>query len=422
MDGREEIRRRLTAFDDELGRLLQSEFPYEDAKDAFQRLRDRTRSRLLNEHRMGASPNATGVAELRVEVLQFLHFALKAAGRVLRATNVRNPLELQRPLRRLAETLIRPSCDQDLRGLLLASEWTYAPHSVSSDPALRGFVVIGLPAHESSNALLIPLAGHELGHTLLRWSKIPQSLTPMMEKHLDAVLRKGQEPTSGVVAKVSIGEKKEPNRLAAVSVATRYVTELFCDLIGVGMFGSAYLRSFAYLFAPGGRVDRSDSHPATASRVRQISKAAQSWGIPVPSDFVGRFADSPESGDITPLDPGWTRIVDDAIDAALDDIRDAAKAALDRAGISPPSDHSIENVRKRFRIGVPIERAGSLASILVAAWDANDAPERELPPALPDAQRSVFLNDLALKSIEILDYEQTLAEARARREKYAIRA
>ena len=53
--------------------------------------------------------------------------------------------------------------------LILSSEWDYSPFMYDQITDLPSFVFIGLPACESANPLLLPLAGHELGHSV--WVK-----------------------------------------------------------------------------------------------------------------------------------------------------------------------------------------------------------------------------------------------------------
>jgi hypothetical protein len=103
--------------------------------------------------------------------LNALFVAMPLAGFLVRSTNVRNAFELYRPLLRLARDLLEPTVTPDQRRtrLVLSSEWEYSPLSYSELPDLPGVVLIGLPAPESSNPLLVPLAGHELGHSP-RWT------------------------------------------------------------------------------------------------------------------------------------------------------------------------------------------------------------------------------------------------------------
>src|SRR4051812_25114337 len=46
---------------------------------------------------------------------------------------------------------------------------------------LPNFVLIGLPASESDNPLIIPLAGHELGHSVWKIYDLSRRFTPAIE-------------------------------------------------------------------------------------------------------------------------------------------------------------------------------------------------------------------------------------------------
>jgi len=56
--------------------------------------------------------------------------------------------------------------------LIVSSEWEFSPFVYRSITGFPGFVLIGLPATESSNPLVIPLAGHELGHSVWERNKL----------------------------------------------------------------------------------------------------------------------------------------------------------------------------------------------------------------------------------------------------------
>ena len=88
---------------------------------------------------------------------------LPVLGFVLRSTNVRTAFEIHGPLLRLTREFL----GADTR-LLVSSEWEYSPYTYSPLPDFADFVLIGFPASESANPLVVPLAGHELGHSL--WS------------------------------------------------------------------------------------------------------------------------------------------------------------------------------------------------------------------------------------------------------------
>ena len=93
------------------------------------------------------------------ESLKQLFRILPLLGFIVRSTSVRNSFEVFWPLLRLARQVLQTDAK-----LILSSEWLYSPfYRPSAD--LSDYVLLGFPASESSNPLLVPLAGHELGHT-----------------------------------------------------------------------------------------------------------------------------------------------------------------------------------------------------------------------------------------------------------------
>jgi len=101
---------------------------------------------------------------INVKILQ----VLPILGFILRSTNVRNAFELIEPLQVPADATM-----QGKPRLILSSEWDYIPFAYpQSLEDLKSYVLIGLPASEAASALLVPIAGHELGRVLInpaRW-------------------------------------------------------------------------------------------------------------------------------------------------------------------------------------------------------------------------------------------------------------
>jgi hypothetical protein len=51
--------------------------------------------------------------------------------------------------------------------VVISSEWDFSPLTYSLNVSvLPNFLLIGMPVPESGNALILPLAGHELGHSV----------------------------------------------------------------------------------------------------------------------------------------------------------------------------------------------------------------------------------------------------------------
>src|SRR3546814_10308475 len=76
------------------------------------------------------------------------------------------------PIKRLVETAVSP----DAR-LIMSSEWKFVPFTFPMTlDWLPGFALVGGPAPESDNVLIVPLAGHEIGHSAWRSKQLKDQL------------------------------------------------------------------------------------------------------------------------------------------------------------------------------------------------------------------------------------------------------
>ena len=121
---------------------------------------------------------------------------------------------------------------------------------------MPGYVLLGLPASESGNPLLIPLAGHELGHTT--WQR--KSLREKYGKQIQASIldnakkqksRYDEFFTGGLDLPLIVG-----NLDPAIQCSLRQAEETFCDFFGLRLFAVSFLHAFAYLLTPGGTKAR----------------------------------------------------------------------------------------------------------------------------------------------------------------------
>src|ERR1700733_2146910 len=148
---------------DQIRSLSDSEFPHPDPQEALDLLRklfDGDIDRIAKA--VAGGVEATKVAACAQASSHIARF-LPILGFCLRSTNVRNSFELFVPLLQLARQLLGR---RDAK-LILSSEWEFSPFTYPPVfSQLPNFVLIGLPASESGNALIIPLSGHELGHSV----------------------------------------------------------------------------------------------------------------------------------------------------------------------------------------------------------------------------------------------------------------
>jgi len=143
----------------EIEQLEQSEFPYAHIRDVLLDLKKLFQDQRNELNKL--TPKSTPLIAKNAcsQSLTYLFDYSPVLGFILNATNVRNSFEIYAPLLRLARCLL----GSDTK-LLLSSEWEYSPFVYLPTNELPKCVIIGVPAFESTNPLLISLAGHELGH------------------------------------------------------------------------------------------------------------------------------------------------------------------------------------------------------------------------------------------------------------------
>ena len=160
---------RLKAFLTEVEQLDECEFPYEHSRVALRRIRDLFQKKLSLLESFDSKSDPSVLKQQCILSLSALFDYVPLLGFVLRSTNVRNSFEIFGPFLRLSRDLLEPGVERvnQKTRLIISSEWDYSPFVYGEIPDLSNFVLIGLPAPESSNPLLLPLAGHrELGHAL----------------------------------------------------------------------------------------------------------------------------------------------------------------------------------------------------------------------------------------------------------------
>lgn len=383
----------------EIDRLKDADFPYGHSRDGLVQLEEVFKSRLKTLQRLTPLNHVAVIQTACSETLHQISRNFHLLGFVLRSTNVRNSFEIFGPLLRLARQVL----GSDIR-LIVSSEWEYTPHVYRPIAELPNFVLLGLPASESSNPLLIPLAGHELGHTTwqrrrLGVTQFEELISDSIRSFLQAHARQYNELFGGRADDLFVSQNLAP----AHGWALRQAEESFCDFLGLRIFARAYLLSFAYLASPGGSL-RSPFYPSIQDRVRSLLRASEKMGIKSPDGFSDWFvAESNPSGNekemflLEVADAAREAIVDELIAKAIDIANDAQIPDCDTERIA--------KVLTSFALTTPASGIGDLASILNAAWQAYE-DKRLQNGELHD--KNGPLTELVLKSIEILEFEERL--------------
>lgn len=432
--------KRLRAILAQILHLLGSEFPYGQSRKALKDLRSLflQKLRLLRKleadkasaEQEGDSQFVESVIKTRcIDALSATLAYLPILGFLLRSTNVRNAFEAYWPLRRLARDILEPGVSEKERKteLILSSEWDYSPLVYPKIQDLPSFVLVGLPAHESENPLLLPLAGHELGHSVWakrEWYKKKNPFTPPIgDAIVDAIW--SDFDTFRIVFRLVAEKVKSKDQLEhlaiakdtwrqAASWAMNQAEETLCDFVGLRIFGRSYLRAFAYLLAPKHGGQRSASYPSMRTRVANLLRAASeaSYGVEAPENYEDLFEDEDEPK----FDAAGSyrlKLADAALRAIVDKLIDEAESTVSAANIAPSAKTEVEDILVYLNRVVPAENAKTLADILNAAWVASENPSlwEDIPQLRGRRKKKEqTLREVVLKNIEVLEFKQILKE------------
>lgn len=407
------VRAQVEAVLAEIERLKGSEFPYLHSEEALNELYDLFSNHLSN---LSYESKDQPTVDLACNAaFASVRDSLDILGFILRSTNVRNAFEVYGPLLRLARKILGSETK-----LLISSEWYFSPFTYIGYQALPGFVLIGLPATESSNPFLVPLAGHELGHSV--WNefhygaRIRQSIE---DKILDEINKRWSEYSaihpeymdkqSDLNADFWMQQTWKP----AWAWAMRQSEELFCDFIGLRIFGEAYLYAFAYLLAPWKKGERQCDYPNMLARANALAEAAKAYGLKPPEDYIRMFQDLDEPQEVQKQTRFLLSIADSARKEVCNDLASKANEVVTTHGIPHRNVDEVNRCNKAFNLMVPVQHTSQsiegLANILNAAWKAWETSDffgvREY-----DERKQANLKELVLKSIEVFEIESKIAK------------
>lgn len=401
-------KRRLTSALKVVERLKESEFPYRHSELAITKIETVLQSRLsvLN----GLTPNSDPavVTDACGHALDRLFRYLPILGFVLRSTNVRNAFEVYGPMLRLGRDVIGP----DMK-LIISSEWDYSPFAYTQITDLRDFVLIGFPASESANPLLLPLAGHELGHTLWRSLNLSLNYNSIVQDRVVAEIITNHWSDYHTLYPQYTQAQLATDLLAPITyrlaqtLVLLHLEEIFCDFLGVRIFAESYLHAFGYLLAPRSLGQRSVTYPNTRRRIEHLAAAASAFEVAVPEWWGPSFEDSPEPSD----QPVKLMVsVADAVSASLlESLIAKVREYATGHGIPMRSTEMVAKVRESFQFVIPVPERHNLSDILVAGWECfhnvNLWPEHA---EIGDEERERVLRNLVLKSIEVSEVDARL--------------
>lgn len=401
--------RRITSVIEEIDRLKQVEFPYKSSKIALQILERRFKDHLKSIKDFKKVPQTIFVANNQCEIsLNEIYLYLPILGFILRSTSVRNAFETYGPLLRLARKILGSNTM-----LILSSEWENSPFIYLRIPILPDFVLIGLPAQESENPLLLPLTGHELGHSVWKVNNMESKYMTLIEdKIIKEITTTYWEDYHSIFPQVKQDTLRDsPYRSTwnpVYELAKHQMEEIFCDLIGLRIFAESYLYAISYILAPRVPGQRSLHYPNIKRRIAHLEEGAREFDVDIPSEFSDSFMDNEEPPDQTLK--LFVELADITSASFVPDLIKTVKSISGEKEIPERSKEQVENCVKRyFKNLVPISDAKSLSDILNAAWLCfHNESIWGRKQKIKSQDRIRLLNELVLKSIEVFEIDERL--------------
>lgn len=384
--------------------LRDSEFPYSDCETALLEVENiflQTRDQI---HRAHNSHDQDAIVQASENALTRLFVYIPLLGFILRSTNVRNAFEVHGPLLSLSKRLLGDNVK-----LLLSSEWEYSPMTYLGVPKMQNFVFIGFPATESSNPFLLPLAGHELGHSI--W--LQRGLERKVDGYVTQIIQneiqenrweqfKRLYKIKDLEAEKFWGDLFHKQHIGpATAWATRQTEETFCDLVGLRLFGASFLHAFVYLLAPG-QQSRYVLYPSSRTRISNLLMAASKWGIDTPQEYQSVFRK--ESSEFIEKDSFQLELAEFAVTKLVDDLIVLVNNLVNQSGLKLPDKDSVQSMVKRIHLTVPVEHAESLPAIIEAGWESiHDVNLWQQLTHINQTSKQEYLSEIILKSIESLE-------------------
>ncbi len=392
------------------------DFPYDHPLEAVNNIRSAFEG--LKKHLNDISDPITA-RKVCKQVSEAIDNLLFAIGFMVRACDVRGALELQGPLLRLTRKAMGSHAK-----LVVSSEWQFSPFTLlypgEFGDGLDEFVLVGLPAAEAGNPLIAPLAGHELGHNIWRrLGNLKECVEDLIDDRVMSIIKNEVwEEFSNLFRlsnKKQLGQKDlfgNPAQLAKVWAVSQ-CEEMFCDFIGLCIFGEGYLHAFQYLISPGGGF-RNPVYPSMQDRVAALVKASTILGVTVPPTFREEFDESDVSSD--PAHQLLLKISDDASKDLVENLSRIAKNFCEQKVIINRDTGDVDRIFSSFKKVAPVTGAKSLANIVNAAWriflDPVNYWEDDYPVTAQKPEKRIeLIRELALKSFEVFEIERIQQES-----------
>lgn len=397
---------KILAVVSQIEKLQALEFPYEEPKFTLSILKGLYEKDLhrLDDLDIDTDEEIRREACAHASARVALHYPL--LGFILRSTNTLNAFEVYAPLLELC----RQVYGSEAR-LIYSSEWMFSPFTYPATNAdIPNCMFIGLPATEAGNSLILPLAGHELGHSVWRkpltgvaglLAALRSELTAAYHAHWARFQQvfSTKSPKEDLLADLLLRRPwTQSYRLAA-----RHIEELFCDLIGLRLFGESFIYSFVYLLAPTWG-ERALNYPSIFARVRAIEAASKRFNIDNKIDVAKLFTET--TGQLSESDLFILNMADSASDAMIPKLVEATIAHLPDGLLHLPTSVERDRIIKQFKELSPATKVGSLGDIINAAWAVKLDPAIWNDKKFDPKDRGLIINDLSYKTMEVMEFEQ----------------
>jgi hypothetical protein len=413
-------RQKLCSTIDLIDKLSASKFPYDDSVDALQVIKVELDEVLREIEQVDSDANPNVIYHFCREGNSLIYFYMGFIGLLLRSSNVRNAFELYSSIKEIAERILR---ERDIK-VVISSEWNFSPliYPIPSKRLSR-YIFVGLPASESQNALVIPLAGHELGHAIWRRSGLQTTYNKRIEARIISIFEKNWDSVEQIFRR-GLKPKDVATHFAARAIweqslvySKRQIEEVFCDLIGVWLFGTSYLHAFRYLAAPAIGDRRNELYPPMQARSEILVKAALEFSYPVPKGYIDSFNVSSSPSSTHPAAVLLLHLADQTTATFVDELIHEVNAYLSRIrAIHKPTREGIQHALTYLDLVCAVPGAKTIADITNAAWQIRlDLASWNIPDISDDGKIPI-LSDLVFKSLEVDEYNR-LVESHARKQR-----
>lgn len=390
-------------------RLLDGEYPHRDSNLAIQRILqvyEKDREELMS---LDATIQEDTVLEFCRRTTANIDRLKLYLGMLIRSANLRNAFEQYFPIKILATELVGEGTR-----LVFSSEWKFSPFTYPIPvPELPEFVFIGIPASECQNPLIMPLAGHELGHVIWRRQgaykefevNILRTILQRYEENWDEFTKLfGPNDKSAISSDLFIRSKW----VESFKICQRQLEEVFCDYVGFYIFGPSFLYSFRYLIAPG--FKRNHFYPSIRDRVAYIVYLANIYNVSGFDDYTDGFDE--EDTEMSPQGKFILKMADLATRALYVELPALVEKHCEGAEKFDTGSAEEYPIETCFRALVPAASVKSMAAVVNAAWKLRlDLDGWNILTNIQDVdhrrkEKLRVLADLVLKSFEVFEYRK----------------